>query len=386
MSRAFRGTLAGLLAAAASALAGAGTLGLSACGPFNDVSDAAFCPFVLEIFYLGITTGTTPTTYDPSGHVSRLQMAAFLSRSVDGVHSRGSRRALVKKFWTPRSAAVLPVTTVGAGPHLPACDGADVWVANHDGGSVSRVRGSDGRLVETWTGAASAHAALVAMGQVFVTGETAPARLYRLNPSQPAGTVTTLTSFLAGPPLGIAFDGSRIWTSNANGTVSIVTPEATIPWTVTSVGVSSSLVGAVFDGTNVWVADFFEGKLFKLDGNGAVLQTVTLGADVQYPMFDGVNIWVPSFGASNVSVVRASTGAVLATLTGNGLTDAEAAAFDGQRVLVTSFGGETLSLWKAADATPLGSVPVPGAAPFGACSDGINFWVSFLSKNTLARF
>ena len=32
---------------------------LGICGPFTDVTDAAFCPFVLEIFYLGITTGTT---------------------------------------------------------------------------------------------------------------------------------------------------------------------------------------------------------------------------------------------------------------------------------------------------------------------------------------
>ncbi|HKA35605.1 MAG TPA: S-layer homology domain-containing protein [Thermoanaerobaculia bacterium] len=58
---------------------------LGACGPFTDVAADVFCPFVLEIFYLGITTGTTATTYDPSSNVSRLQMAAFLSRTVDGV-------------------------------------------------------------------------------------------------------------------------------------------------------------------------------------------------------------------------------------------------------------------------------------------------------------
>jgi len=29
-------------------------------GPFTDVSGAAFCPFVLEIFTLGITTGRAP--------------------------------------------------------------------------------------------------------------------------------------------------------------------------------------------------------------------------------------------------------------------------------------------------------------------------------------
>src|SRR6478672_3260145 len=78
--------LAALLAGASSAL-------LGVCGPFTDVTDATFCPFVLEIFTLGITTGTSPTTYDPASSVSRLQIAAFLSRTVDRVLLRGSKRA-----------------------------------------------------------------------------------------------------------------------------------------------------------------------------------------------------------------------------------------------------------------------------------------------------
>src|SRR6185295_12971613 len=74
-----------LVLAAGAFIVGAGSAMLGVCGPFTDFTDAGFCPFVLEIFYLGITTGTTPTTYDPTSSVSRLQMAAFLSRSVDGV-------------------------------------------------------------------------------------------------------------------------------------------------------------------------------------------------------------------------------------------------------------------------------------------------------------
>src|SRR6476661_1898105 len=91
---------------------------LGVCGPFTDVSDGAFCPFVLEIFTLGITTGTTPTTYDPTSNVSRLQAAAFLSRTVDGVLKRGSRRAALDQFWTTQNSSVLGLTTVGDGPLL----------------------------------------------------------------------------------------------------------------------------------------------------------------------------------------------------------------------------------------------------------------------------
>src|SRR6185295_451701 len=101
---------------AAAIAAGASSALRGICGPFTDVAGDAFCPFVLEIFSLGITTGTTPTTYDPSSNVSRLQMAAFLSRTVDGVLKRGSRRASLDQFWTAQNATVLGVTTVGDFP------------------------------------------------------------------------------------------------------------------------------------------------------------------------------------------------------------------------------------------------------------------------------
>ena len=86
----------------AALFAGGLSAALGTCGPFTDVPDGLFCDFVLEIFYLGITTGTSPTTYDPTGTVTRLQMAAFLSRTVDTVLKRGGPRAPVGKSWAPQ--------------------------------------------------------------------------------------------------------------------------------------------------------------------------------------------------------------------------------------------------------------------------------------------
>ena len=126
----------------------------------------AFCPLVLEIFYLGITTGTTPSTFDPSGIVSRLQMAAFLSRSVDGVLRRSSRRSALGRFWTPQNDRPRRHDRGNSALHL-AADGADIWVPNTVSGSVSRVRASDGRLLETWSGAGGAAAAVSAAGVIL---------------------------------------------------------------------------------------------------------------------------------------------------------------------------------------------------------------------------
>jgi len=377
-----------LLVVVAAVGGGAGGALLGLCGPFTDVTDAVFCPFVLEIFYLGITTGTTPTTYDPAGHVSRLQMAAFLSRTVDGVLRRGSRRAALDQFWTTQNSTVLGLTTVGNNPQLLASDGADIWVANSGSSSVSRVRASDGKLLETWTGAIAAEGVVVAMGRVLVTGFGNPGKLFSIDPSQPAGAVTTVATNLGPGPYGIAFDGARFWTANNGSSVSIATPGPTIPWTVTTVSTGVSvLFGVLYDGANIWVTDINGAKLLKLDSNGAILQTVTVGGQPYYPAFDGTNIWVPNATSNSVSVVRASSGAVLQTLTGNGLLVPAGAAFDGQRVLIANQNGNSVSLWKAADLTTLGTFSMgAGTFPLAACSDGVNFWITLQLTAGLARF
>jgi hypothetical protein len=210
-----------------------------------------------------------------------------------------------------------------------------------------------------------------------------------IDPSQPFGAVTTVSSSLGGNNFGLTFDGARVWAANGSpGSVSIVTPGATTPWSTTTVTTGfSSLRGALYDGANVWVTDAPAGKLLKLDSAGVILQTVTVGTFPEYPAFDGTNIWVPNNGSNSVTVVRASTGAVVQTLTGNGLNGPYSAAFDGQRVLVTNLAGGVggVSLWKAADLTPLGSFPTNAIAT-GACSDGINFWITLNGAGKLARF
>ncbi|HKA37483.1 MAG TPA: hypothetical protein VKH43_11735 [Thermoanaerobaculia bacterium] len=165
-----------------------------------------------------------------------------------------------------------------------------------------------------------------------------------------------------------------------------MTPTSSLPWTVTTVTAGfSGPEAAVFDGSNVWALDALDATLKKLDAEGAILQTVTVGVETNSAIYDGLSIWVAS--DSSITVIRASTGAVLATLTGNGLNGGFQGAFDGTRYLVTNQTGNSVSLWKAADLTPLGSFPMPASSvPFGACSDGLDFWVVLRTANKLARF
>src|SRR5947207_2829143 len=175
-----------------------------------------FCQ-IAEAYFSGLTNGTSATTYSPNATVPREQMAAFVTRTMDQSLKRGSRRAALNQYWTPTSTNGFGFTTVGPSPQLVESDGADLWVADDTDGSVSRVRASDGTRLATWTGATNATGVLSAKGLIFVTGRSSPGVLYQIDPTLPIAVVTTLASTLGDNPVGIAFDGARIWTANSSG-------------------------------------------------------------------------------------------------------------------------------------------------------------------------
>lgn len=140
----------------------------------------------------------------------------------------------------------------------------------------------------------------------------------------------------------------------------------------------------------MWVIDYVDHQLMKMDSSGFPLSSVSVGAGASYPAFDGINIWVPNLNSNSVSVVRATgglAGTVLATLTGNGLAGPTQAAFDGERILITNGGADSVSLWKASDLFAIGTCSTGTlTSPFGVCSDGLNFWITLFGPGYLARF
>lgn len=363
--------------------------------PFTDVpsSNIFFCS-IAEAFLSGLSNGTDATHYSPAANVPREQMAAFVTRTMDQSVKRAGRRAALRQFWTNQGGNSLANTTVGAQPHLVESDGADLWVANFFDNTVSRVRASDGKKLEDWTGATSALGVLVAPGKVFVTGFSITGKLYQIDPKQVAGAVTTVASNLGNSPGGIAFDGQKVWTANqgngpSTGSVSIVTLAPSVSVTTVAAGFDQPK-GIMYDGANMWVTDQGDNMLKELNSSGVILMAVPVGTSPAFPVFDGTNIWVPNAGSNSVSVVRATggfAGTVLATLTDNGLNGPQQAAFDGERILLTNISGDSVSLWKASDLTPIGTFATGGnSGPDGACSDGVNFWITLLSVGKLARF
>jgi hypothetical protein len=361
--------------------------------PYTDVSGvgAAFCPGIMEAYVTGVSKGTTPTTFSPNATVTRVQMTTFLQRSLDQGLTRASRRAAVNQWAVPQNTnAMQTIAFVDGGfPEACAADGKNIWAIDFNDYTVSEVQASTGKVLGTWTGATYSEGVFVAGGKVYAVGSGFPGTLYVIDPTLPPGPVTVAANNLGNGSVGIATDGTNIWTADNGppGSVSIINPQSYSVNTVTPGFNAPS--GILYDGANIWVTDNGAGTLLKLNtSNGAILKTVAVGSQPYISVFDGTNIWVPNYGDNSITVVQASTGTVVATIAtdaNNQLNGPLAASFDGERVLVTNSNGNSVTLFKAADLSFIANVSTGSdSEPIGACSDGINFWVA--DNDGLLRF
>jgi len=356
--------------------------------PFTDVAGSPFFCQIAEAFFSALTNGTDASHYSPSTNVTRDQMAAFITRTLDSELRRGSRKASLDQ-WEQAFFASGATTDVDSGPEFLKSDGVDVWVSNGGAGTISRVRASDGRLLQTWTQAPGAGTLVVARGRIFITGGAENGRLYRIDPKELPQPVTVVTNQLGSFPSGITTDGSFIWVADADVIFKVDPGNGDV---TTFTGFDSAS-GMLYDGSNVWTTE--DHNIKKLASNGNVLQTLPVGQLAGHPAFDGANIWVPNDISNSITVIRAKDSRgeplaqpfVLATLTGNGLDSPVCAAFDGERILVTNLSGDSISLWRATTLQPIDTISTQsGSNPFGACCDGLHFWVALSGTNKVVRF
>jgi YVTN family beta-propeller protein len=155
-------------------------------------------------------------------------------------------------------------------------------------------------------------------------------------PQCQTATVTVGTN-----PVGVAFDGNNMWVTNwGDGTVSKINVSTdTVTATVT---VGTNPRGVAFDGSNIWVANNGDGTVSKVDvSTDTVTATVTVGTNPVGVAFDGNNIWVTNANDGTVSKIDVSTDTVTATVTVG--TGPRGVAFDGSNIWITNNGDGTVS-------------------------------------------
>ncbi|MFI5360819.1 MAG: hypothetical protein ACHQ49_02520 [Elusimicrobiota bacterium] len=205
------------------------------------------------------------------------------------------------------------------------------------------------------------------------------------------GAAVEGSPYATGPdPYGLAFDGARVWTTNSDGTASVLSAADGSP--VGTYAVGSHPLGIAFDGKYMWIANSGDGTVTKLSASdGAKAGTFKVGAGPFGVAYDGANIWVANSRDNSVSELRAEDGALVRTLSaGYGFRTPTDLVYDGAAVWVTNpavstsgvHAASTVVKLSAADGSLLGTYPA-GGYPSAIAFDGANIWMTDQSADSV---
>lgn len=220
---------------------------------------------------------------------------------------------------------------VGFNPSSVVFDGWNVWVAGPGVDSVTKLRGSDGSVLGTFPVGKNPITLVFDGANIWVANEGS-ASVTKLRASD--GTLLGTFAVDLNPEF-LAFDGSTVWVGHPSGLTRLRAADGA------SVGTSHQFSGPfAFDGTYMWARGSLMGKVSKLrTGDATVAAVFTIGDEAFSMCFDGANMWIGTF-FGGVTKVRAIDGANLGTFAG---ASVGALAFDGASVWMTNQGENSVT-------------------------------------------
>lgn len=369
------------------------------CGQFTDVlASDVFCPLILQAFNLGITNGTSPTTFSPNDLVPRNQMVTFFDRGVDFTLHRG-RRTAIGRTWAASSQNGGTSIDIGGMVEDVVTDGTFLWVARADS-KIVKVNAADRRVLETWTIPAGQPRKLgVFRGLVWIADDLG--NLYSFDPSGTAGGATqvfTNTAGIAGGFPTLAFDGTNVWWGSSSSKGVLIYPAASAASLGTFAVGAGNIDGLTFDGTFMWVLES-DSHLLKMNIPTAaapvpsVAETVTLPPGVSdcRMAWDGNNLWIP-VPQGSLYVIRPSQGSLPSSIILNqtlplaSTSGPYVASFDGESIMIGQLNTGTVYLFKATSLTLIRSFTTGGFGTRGIASDGLTFNIGDLILTKLFQF
>lgn len=140
--------------------------------------------------------------------------------------------------------------------------------------------------------------------------------------------------------------------------------------------------GLAFDGKNLWLADNFTDKIYKIDPeSGDVLKS--FDSPGQHPeglAWDGNNLWHIDSGEKYMYLLDPETGKALSILESNS-THPRDLAWDGEYIWIADYGKDILIKVSKEDGMMVQNFPSPAGEPAGLSFDGKYLWVTDRSED-----
>ena len=218
----------------------------------------------------------------------------------------------------------------GQGPDGIAFDGTNMWTADINNSSVTKITPTGTMTTYRGTGGNPSSIAFDGTNMWTVNFDRSVTKV------TPTGVMTTYKG-TGSYPSDIAFDGNNMWTANGgDNSVTKITPNGTM---TTYSGTGSDPLGIAFDGTNMWTVNQFGNSVTKITSSGVMTTYSGTGNYPQAIAFDGTNMWTAnSFG----SVTKIKPTGEMITYNGTGDWSI-AIAYDGTNMWTANYYGKSVT-------------------------------------------
>lgn len=270
------------------------------------------------------------------------------------------------------------VVELGGTPGGLAFDGTRVWASLPGQSAVKAVDVRTGQVTTTVVDARLASAGRMAFdGRYLWVGNTA-GDLVQVDPL--AGTIVGVAA-VGGQSWDVVFDGTNLWVAGS-GALRRVAPSTRAVTFQTNIAPSVSVIE--FDGRSVWVANFTERWLSKVDVTTLTVAhpASSLAGEPVGLAFDGQYLWVAEESTDRVIAIDPSNNTYVPGSSITGITLPGRLAFDGTSLWVQ----RSSSLYRIdrATHTSAATASAPMNPTIEAVFDGFGVWSA--SPTGIARF
>lgn len=297
------------------------------------------------------------------------------------------------------------------GPTGIATCGADVWVTNAVGNSVTEFNDATGAIVRFVSRASSELAEPMGIAtngiDLWVTNLSSSA-ITEINCATGA-SIRVISSGSLNAPVAVAVGGGSVWVasqahqSDAKG--NIIANSSSVNSYSTRLGSLQKSIGGTnanalngssgvsLSGEKVWVTNANGDSVTEFDAKtGGVVRVVKSGdGGFDWPMgvaTTGADVWVENLNGNSLTEIDQSTGSVLRVISGDGLDGPDSICVLGREIWVTNLYGNSVTVLNAHSGSLIRVIKSKSdgfSAPTGITGRGSSVWVTNQWSNTVTE-
>lgn len=211
----------------------------------------------------------------------------------------------------PTSGAVVDRILVGGQPGSLVSGGGSIWVASTLGAALERIDPTSESVTQTIALAGANPDSVAFGGDELWVAESTARTLTEIDAT--TGTVRRTFS-LDLQPSAVAFRGGVIWVAGYNS-ATVEKLDSTSGRTISRVHVGDGPAALAFGAGGLWVANSLDGTVSKVDpATGVLLATISVGSGPSALVTDTGSVWVANEHSGSISRINPRVDAVVATL------------------------------------------------------------------------